>query len=331
MEGVSMTLEGKDKAMILTEKHAAVPLHLRLRHLLAAAGLAALLLGLGQYLLASYRVADGLTRPHHGFDPAETPATYDVAYEDVRFPARGGDLRLAGWYLPRAGSRRAVVLVHGKSVNRWIEFGGGFLKLAVALHQRGFTVLMIDLRAHGESEGERAGFGLRERYDIEGAVDWLKQQGFAPGGVGVLGVSMGAVAAIGATADDPDIGALVADCAFADMGALLQRQWGAASGGLPDFYRPGTIMMGWLLGYDFYADRPADEIGRIAPRPVLIIHGDADGLVPLSDAEQLKAAGPTAELWVVHGAGHGGSYRMDPQAYTERVAAFFERHLGPKT
>ena len=56
----------------------------------------------------------------------------------------------------------------------------------------------------------------------------------------------------------------------------------------------------------------------------------ADALVPLSDAEQLRAAGPSSELWVVHGAGHGGSYWADPQAYTARVAAFFERHLAPK-
>jgi dipeptidyl aminopeptidase/acylaminoacyl peptidase len=317
--------------MIQTEKRSAAPLQLRLRRLLAAAGLAALLLGMSHYLLAAYRVADGLTRPFHGFEPGETPATYQIAFQDVRFPARGGDLRIAGWYMPRDGSRRAVVLVHGKSVNRWIEFGGGFLKLAVALHARGFTVLMIDLRAHGESEGERAGFGLRERRDVIGAVDWLEQQGYAPGSVGVLGVSMGAVASIGAAADDPDIGALVADCGFADMGALLKRQWGAASGGLPDFYRPATIAIGWLLGYDFYADRPAAEIGRIAPRPVLIVHGDADALVPLSDAQQLRAAGPSSELWVVHGAGHGGSYRVDPKAYTERVAKFFEQHLAPKT
>lgn len=317
--------------MIINTTRASARFHLRLRRLLAAAGLAALLLGLGHYLLASYRVADGLTRPFHGFKPGETPATYQIAYQDVRFPARGGDVRIAGWYLPRAGSQRAVVLVHGKSVNRWIEFGGGFLKLAVALHARGFTVLMIDLRAHGESEGERAGFSLHERRDVIGAVDWLKQQGYAPGSVGVLGVSMGAVASIGAAADDSDIGALVADCGFADVDVLLRRQWGAASGGLPDFYRPATIAIGKLLGYDFYGDHPVEEIGRIAPRPVLIIHGDADALVPLSDAEQLKAAGRSSELWVVHGAGHGGSYWTDPQAYTERVAAFFDQHLKATT
>jgi fermentation-respiration switch protein FrsA (DUF1100 family) len=136
---------------------------------------------------------------------------------------------------------------------------------------------------------------------------------------------------MGAAADDPDIGALVADCGFADVDVLLRRQWGAASGGLPDFYRPATIAIGRLFGYDFYTDHPVEEIGWIAPRPVLIIHGDADALVPLSDAEQLKAAGPSSELWVVHGAGHGGSYRIDPLMYTERVAAFFEQHLALRT
>jgi uncharacterized protein len=303
------------------------PLQSRQR-LLAVAVLASLLLELGYVLLISAQTADMLTLPHHGFAPGETPATHGVVYQDVRFPARDGDLRLAGWYMPHAGAQRAVVLVHGASVNRWIEFGGGFLRLGVELQRRGFAVLMIDLRAHGESEGERVSFGVEERRDIMGAVDWLKGQGFAPGSVGVLGVSMGASAAIGAAAEDSDIGALVADCGYADMGLLLWRHWYSASGGLPSFYLPTTILMGRLLGYDFFSDRPLDEIGRIAPRPVLIIHGDADRLVPLFDAQELAAAGSSAELWVVPGAGHGGSYRMNPQAYIERVAAFFERNLG---
>ena len=63
---------------------------------------------------------------------------------------------------------------------------------------------------------------------------------------------------------------MVADCGFADVDVLLRRQWGAASGGLPDFYRPTTIMIGRLVGYDFYADHPVEEIGRIAPRPRLL-------------------------------------------------------------
>jgi fermentation-respiration switch protein FrsA (DUF1100 family) len=308
----------------------ACPWQLQVRRLLAAAGLVALVFSLGHVLWVSAETADMLTRPYHGFTPGETPATHGVIYQDVRLPARGGDVQLAGWYMPRAQARRAVVLVHGASVNRWIEFGGGFLHLGVELQRRGFAVLMIDLRAHGESQGERLSFGVEERRDIMGAVDWLKAQGFAPGSVGVLGVSMGASAAIGAAAEDSDIGALIADCGFADMGALLRRHWYSASGGLPGFYLPTTILMGRLLGYDFFSDRPLDEIGRIAPRPVLIVHGDADGLVPLSDAQQLVAAGPSAELWVVHGAGHGGSYGIDPPAYTERVAAFFERNLAPK-
>jgi uncharacterized protein len=304
------------------------PWRLHIRRLLAAAGLVALIYSLGHILITSAQTADMLTKPYHGFSSPETPATHNVAYEDVRLPARGGDVQLAAWYMPRQGTDRAVVLVHGASVNRWIEFGGGFLRLGVELQRRGFAVLMIDLRAHGDSEGERVSFGVEERRDVMGAVDWLRAQGFAPGSIGVLGVSMGASAAIGAAAEDADIGALVADCGFADMGALLRRHWYSASGGLPSFYLPTTILMGKLLGYDFFSDSPVAEIGLIAPRPVLIIHGEADPLVPLSDAQQLVAAGPSAELWAVPGAVHGGSYGTNPQAYTERVAAFFERNLA---
>src|SRR5258706_5878112 len=153
----------------------------QIRRQLAAIGLAALILALGHLLLLSAQTADMFTKPHHGFAPGETPATHGVVYQDVRLPARGGDVRLAGWDMPHAGAQRAVVLVHGASVNRWIEFGGGFLHLGVELQRRGFAVLMIDLRAHGESEGERVSFGVAERRDIMGAVDWLKAQGFAPG------------------------------------------------------------------------------------------------------------------------------------------------------
>src|SRR6478736_25739 len=85
----------------------------RIRRLIAAAGLIALVFAIGNYLLVSAQTAAMLTRPYHGFDPQETPGTYHLAYQDVRFPARGGDVRIAGWYLPRADGHRATVLAHG--------------------------------------------------------------------------------------------------------------------------------------------------------------------------------------------------------------------------
>jgi len=289
-----------------------------------ALGLAALLLV--AYLGIATLAANILTTPRRSFG-ARTPAALSLAYSDASFPARGGDVAIAGWFIPQPGSHRAVVLVHGKDSSRAAEFAGHFVDLAAALHARGFAVLMIDMRGHGRSGDAHFSFGLNERRDVEGAVDWLKGQGFGPGSIGVLGVSMGAAASIGAAADDADIGALAEDCSYAAIEPIIQKEWRGASG-LPELFLPATLLMGRLLfGYDIAAARPVDEIGRIAPRPLLIIHGIADQLIPLAHAEQLRAAAPSAELWEVAGAAHAGAYLADPRAYVERVAGFFERSL----
>jgi pimeloyl-ACP methyl ester carboxylesterase len=256
-----------------------------------------------------------------------TPAALNLAYDEVRFPSSQDGIELSGWYIPRAGSRQAVILVHGFGSSRAHEFGGRFAELAGGLHERGFAVMMIDMRGHGASGDGHFSFGIRERYDVVGAVGWLKAQGFRPGSIGVLGVSMGGAAAIGATADNPDIGALVDDCSFAEIYPLIEREWSKTTP-LPRFFLPSTVLMGRLLyGYAIWDSRPVDEIGKIAPRPILIIHGRDDTFTPVEHGRLLKAAAPASEYWEVPGAGHAGSYAADPLAYVDRVAGFFAQNL----
>lgn len=298
----------------------------RARRILARVAVVAAALTLAVYLGISALAAATLTRPQRSFG-ATMPAAFGLAFDEVRFPARGGDVEIAGWFIPSAASRKAVVLVHGKDGNRAGEFQGRFVDFAAALHERGLAVLMIDMRGHGRSGDARLSFGIDERRDVEGAVDWLERQGFRPGEVGVLGVSMGAAASIGAAAEDADIGALVADCSYAAIYPIIQREWRAASG-LPDLFLPSTrLLVRLLVGADIGSARPVEEIGRIAPRPVLIIHGAADQYIPPDHARQLAAADPAAQLWEVPGAGHGGSYGANPGAYVDRVVGFFERSL----
>lgn len=310
-----------------TTAQTAVPPRSCTRCVLTGLAATAVIFPLITYLGISAFAASVLTTPHRAFSTVKTPATFNLDFQDVRFPARGGDVEIAGWYIPRVASGKAVVLVHGKDSSRANEFQGDFVDFAAALHGRGFAVLMIDLRGHGQSGDAHLSFGLNERRDIIGAVDWLKGQGFQPGSIGVLGISMGGASGIGAAAEDPDIGAVVDDCGYAEIYSIMQQEWHDASG-LPDFFLPSSLAMGRLLfGYDLAAARPVDEIGRIAPRPVLIIHGTVDSLIPFNHAERLKAAGPSAELWTIPGAGHDGAYYADPKAYLERVAAFFEEAL----
>jgi dipeptidyl aminopeptidase/acylaminoacyl peptidase len=282
--------------------------------------------------LAAYVLS---TPQRHPLSSEKTPGALGVVYEDVRFPARGGGVEIAGWYLPSEHTRRAVVLVHGKDANRTREFDtylgdnvpGQFPELAVGLNKRGFAVLMIDLRGHGESGRARFGFGRTERLDVLGAVDWLVSRGFRPGSIGVLGVSMGAATAIGAASIDPRIGAVVADSSYAELAPIVEQNWTPVTH-LPGLFLPMTrwIGRGWF-GCDINAARPVDEIGVIR-RPILLIHGDADPVVPAGHARVLKqAAGDWAELWECHSARHAAAYLVDPQAYLDRVTVFFDRRL----
>ncbi len=278
------------------------------------------------YIVISMVAANILTTPRRAFG-TETPSAYNLSYTDVSFPARGGDVQIAGWYIPQQAASRVVVMVHGKDGNRTNWLRDGYGDLIQALQARGFAVLMIDMRGHGRSGDAHYSFGVNEQRDIEGAVDWLKEQGFRPGSIGVYGMSMGAASSIIATAEEPAIGALVEDCGYAAIAPIIQKEWASASR-LPDFFLPSTLLMGQLMfGYDIDSARPVDAIDDIAPRPVLIIHGTADKLVPVDNADQLKAAYPAAELWRVEGAKHGGSFNTNREAYIERVASFFDTHI----
>jgi uncharacterized protein len=270
-----------------------------------------------------------MTRPERHFDPHNNPGRFGLTYRNVRFPSRGGDVWLAGWLIYNPGADRALILVHGKDGSRSNELDGRFPKLAADLERHGFTVLMIDLRGHGQSDAARFSFGPDEGRDVEGAADYLEAHGFRAGNIGVLGVSLGAAAGIYATAADPDIGALVEDSSYAAFDPILRRNWSGASH-LPDWFLPGTELAGrWIEHYDVRTVSPADQIGRIAPRPVLIVHGQVDGLIPVRDAYDLQAAYPAAEIWILPQAVHAGAYEARPEAYVDRVSDFFGKALGP--
>jgi pimeloyl-ACP methyl ester carboxylesterase len=258
----------------------------------------------------------------------KTPQTFGIDYRNVRFPARGDGLEIAGWYLPQPEVATAMIMVHGRDASKQDAVSGNFVGLAAALHRAGHAVLMIDLRGHGESAGERYSFGVYERRDVLGAVDWLLDHGFARGSIGVLGLSLGGASVIGATAEEPAIALLVVESTFAELSPLIEPNWKEESG-LPGFFLPGVFLAARLLyGYDLSDVRPVVEFARIAPRPVLIIHCRSDETIDPSHAEQLKAALPSAQLSYFDGCEHAEIYRDFPQAYEELLIGFLGQHLN---
>jgi pimeloyl-ACP methyl ester carboxylesterase len=276
------------------------------------------------------RAANTWAHPRRNKYFSATPASFNLEYRDVRLPSRDAGIEISGWWIPRAGSGKAILMVHGRGENRTTEFYDHFLDLGAALNTfqgHGFNILMIDLRAHGLSGGIDSAWGIGERRDVEGAVDWIKSQGIQPFSIGALGASLGATSCVYATADDPDISALVTDGAGVDEFASIERGWKRSSG-TPQFFFPAAQLMERVLyGYDLHTLRPVDAMKKIPPRPILLIYGLLELPADSDRRPQIKAALPDAELWVVPGAIHTSAYTMVPQPYLAKVGAFFEKNL----
>jgi dipeptidyl aminopeptidase/acylaminoacyl peptidase len=274
----------------------------------------------------------------------QTPASLGLAYREISFPAREDGLTIRGWLIPGLrpdGSltlTRALILVHGTRQNR-TDPAMGLLDLSGEFVRHGFAVLAFDMRGMGASDPAPISFGEYEQRDVLGAVDFLEQGMLPypeldrPRVIGGWGVSMGGATLLLAAAREPRIAAVVSDSAYADILPILQREV-PKQGHVPSLFLPGAfVASGALYGINYYDVRPVDVIAQIAPRPLLLIHGDADHYVPPENLPQLTAAalsGPGAivQTWLVPGADHAQAFHKAGQEYVDRVMGFFTDHLG---
>ncbi|MFN8515835.1 MAG: alpha/beta hydrolase [Chloroflexia bacterium] len=246
--------------------------------------------------------------------------------DDVRFRADDG-VTLHGWLFGHPAPRGAIALGHGFGMTRV-----DLVDLARSAARAGYAVLLFDFRAHGGSEGRRSSIGYHEARDVVAAARYLRRRPELAGcGIGALGMSMGAAATVIAAARGAgDRGAVVADSGFTSLESIVV-------GGLRVLYRlpafpfaPLIVRFGeLLLGARIREMRPIDHIGRIAPRPLLIVHGERDRLIPVAEGHALfAAAGESAELWVVPEVGHARAAGKVAEEYVRRVDAFFGAALG---
>jgi len=248
--------------------------------------------------------------------PRGTPADIGISYEEVHFATRRG-LTLHGWWIPSGHGGRCplVVLVHGwgRNVERMLPY-------LPMLHPAGFHLLAFDARHHGLSDPDGHASMLKFSEDIRATVDAVAARSEVDEGrIAVLGLSIGGSAAIHAAAHDHRIGAVVTAGAFADprdaMVTFGRWSWVVAPA-LPLAFR----FMEWRIGARMAAIAPEAVIARAAAR-FLLVHGDADTVVPVAHAHRLAAAaGERARLWIMPGRGHSDVH-LEP-GFPERVVAF---------
>ena len=288
----------------------------------------AFVLGLAAYLVISYRVADGVTRPPRL--PLDPPAaSVSSVYDNVSFRSRDG-LLLKGWWFPSPSADRAVVVVHGRGRNR-INSDFQPAKIAQFLLANRFSVLLFDLRASGESEGTRFTLGAEEPRDILAAVDFAQQRsGLARGRIAIIAESMGGGSAIMTVGADPTLGPVVTDSAYADATTVVS-EVAPKYTGLPSAFNPGIIFVSrFLIGEPLSEVRPADVVRAHPERAWLFIQCDSDTTVVPHHGTDLKnaSANPDSELWVAKGCEHVRAFSTYPAEWERHVLGFLERELA---
>jgi uncharacterized protein len=232
---------------------------------------------------------------------------------------------LRGWKIrPPLPIGDWVLLFHGVSDNRT-----GVLGHAEFLLRRGYSVVMMDSRAHGESGGDMATYGWKERHDTVAVVDTLYSTEKVTH-LYALGVSMGAAVALQSAVVEPRIEGVVAEDPFADLREVSYDYAGLHFSPFlgKTLFRPASIFameaVGKTGGFD------PDDVSpekAVAERPfrVLLICGTRDTTIPCRHAEQIyrTASGPK-ELWVVNGAEHASALGHAPAEYEEKVVRFLQ-------
>ena len=250
------------------------------------------------------------------------PSQLELPFEDISFQSDDG-LRLSGWYIPAADSKKTVIFVHGHGADR--REGMRWFR---ATHQAGFNILALDLRHSGLSQGGFSSMGFYEKNDVIAAVDYLQRRS-GNHSLGVFGVSMGAATSVLAMVADPRIQAGVFEAGWSNLndlyGEIIEEHLGVPSFPL----LPVTL---WLLelrtGLDMDALNPEDRLAEIAPRPVFIIHCTGDGLINFSHGERnYAAASEPKQLWRSPCQTHARAWQSDPETIEKRVTQYFARYL----
>jgi uncharacterized protein len=269
------------------------------------------------YVGHPYFYSRGWAHPNSPAVCCVTPADRGFDYQSASFVTRDG-LTLRGWYIPSQNGA-AIILAHGMGANRL-----AVLDTAEVLARNGYGVLMFDLRAHGESDGDLLPFGGDEAEDLYAAANFLAgQPGVEPSRIGAMGFSLGAQVSILGTMRTEAIRALVADApcctTFEDMPAPhTLGDW---------LWVPYDLVFFWMLHWHTGVPEPVsvqEAIGTLAPRPILLIGGGSERNLL---QHHMDAAQEPKELWIIPEAGHIGGLSARPEEYEERVVGFFDKWL----
>ena len=298
----------------------------------------------GGRALVHWGIRKGLAAPrvpHH-----TDPGALGLAFETLRIGTENGK-SLHAWFIPGPGraagadaeaataaasarkeaevppaAAPAVVVMHG-----WGGNAALMLPLARPLHEAGYATLFVDARCHGASDDDSFASLPRFAEDTEHAFAWLSTRaGVDPARIALLGHSVGAGAVLFAASRTPQVAAVVSVAAFSHPAAMMRR-WLAAKR-IPE--KPiGRYILDYVqktIGHRFDDIAPVATIARIR-RPVLLVHGADDAVVPIDEAMQIYAMRGDTPVELMTLTGDHESF-ADLEHHVGRLVGFLDRVLA---
>lgn len=246
-----------------------------------------------------------------------TPAVNGLSFEEVLFPSRDGTV-LSGWFIPALGEAKGTLLhLHGNAENMTSHFG-----FVDWLPAAGFNLLVFDYRGYGKSAGRPHRAGVYE--DSCAALAYLRSRGdIDPTRLLVFGQSLGGAQAIAVVGggERQGVRAVVVESSFYSYRSIVRDSIGKMP--LLSFFK--TPLAQILINDDL---SPADYVGKIAPIPLLLIHGTRDEIIPFRHAELLlERAGEPKSLWRIEGGNHTAAFISPASPYRRQLLEFFAAAL----
>lgn len=248
------------------------------------------------------------------------------AHEELHVMSYDGKL-LHATFLPKEHTKGTILLFHGYKSCWQIDFG---LVLPYYYDTLGYSLLLVDQRAHGQSQGKYLTFGVRERMDV---ISWATYMGqkLGPDAPLILGgLSMGATTVLMASCFDfpANVRAIIADCGFTSpyeiAKSVLRRDYPKAPVSL--LLPLCSLVTRLFAGFGLRDGSTIDAV-RESRYPILFLHGTGDTFVPYEMTKRaFDACTAPKRLILVDGAEHGKSYVKEPDRVRQELKAFLDTY-----
>lgn len=244
------------------------------------------------------------------------PEDFNLKYEDVVFESTD-NLKLSGWFVPHNKSKDVIIVMHGYPANK-----ADLLPIATFLNNK-YNVFLFDFRSFGKSEGSITTAGALEVNDLNGAINYLKNNKKIKN-IGLFGFSLGGAVAI--MSNSKDVKAIVADSSYASLDRMVKQQYKIFSFLKYPFVFLTKLYGKLFLGIDINKVSPLNDIKNVNT-PILLIHAEKDSQIPVENSILLDKNAKNSELWIIENADHGQNYALMREEYEDRVLGFFEENL----